>query len=331
MKYLRLFLLALVINIQYVSAQNIVKIEYWLNTDPGIGLATDITGFVPSGDIINHVFSIPANISPGIHTIGVRSMDVNNRWSHTNMFPVLVFDPPANTSIDSIEYFIDTDPGFGSGSTVLGFSPQPSVSNLALNIPASISTGIHTIGVRSKDSGGSWSHTNFFPLLVNDTTTGVIVALEYFWDVDSGFYQAIPYTPSNVVTDLSNELMSLDVPSNLSLGQHNIFIRSLDNRGRWSHTNTNYALAIDVIDALDEFESTGISSYPNPFTDELNINLEGIRKRRLMLYNENGQLVYDKTIEQTTRINTSSFVPGTYTLFIWAENNKIYRSTIIRQ
>ncbi len=329
MKNLKILLFILLLYNSTAFSQNIVKAEYWINSDPGMGFATDISGVAPAIDIANLVFSVPATISSGIHTLGLRSKDSNNRWSHTNMFPVLVLSPPVNAIIDSIEYFINTDAGFGTGTKVLGITPQQTISNLALTVPASLTTGIHTIGVRSKDTEGNWSHTNFYPVLINDTSTGVIVSLEYFWDVDTGFYQNLSYTPSSSVTDLSNELMNISVPFNLPFGQHNVFIRSRDSRGRWSHTN--YALGIDVISGLEHLKESNITIYPNPCVDQLRISSLNNQQMRFILYNERGQLIIDKIMKQSEQINTSHFAPGAYTAFVWAEKNRIYKATIIKQ
>lgn len=312
-----------------VSAQNIVKAEYWINSDPGMGLATDIPGITPALNVTNLVFSVPATISPGVHTLGLRSKDSNNRWSHTNMFPVLVLSPPSNSIIDSVEYFINTDAGFRNGTKVLGITPQQTIANLALTVPASLTTGIHTIGVRSRDTDGNWSHTNFYPVLISDTASaGVIVAIEYFWDVDTGFYQNLSYTPSVIVSDLNNVLMNINVPFNLPLGQHNVFVRSRDSRGKWSHTN--YALGVDVISGLEDLDQSNVTIYPNPCIDQFNISLLNNQKIRVILYNESGQLILDKSIEHSEQINTSQFAPGTYTVFIWAEQNKIYKTTLLK-
>lgn len=312
-----------------VKAQNITKMEYWVDVDSGFGAGINITGFTPSGNVTSYTFSVPSSIGSGIHTIGVRSKDANNIWSHSNIFPALVFTPEPTTTIDHIEYFVDTDGGIGTEIPVTGFSPQPNVTNFAFSIPVTgLTQGIHTVGVRSKGADGKWGHTNFFPFLINDTSNYVIESIEYFWDVDSGYYYYLPYTPSQTVSDLSNEIMNVYVPPTLSQGNHTLFLRSRDNGGHWSHVNYNPNISVGIYELSENSE---ISIYPNPFTDHLTVTPKQNQKVHLMLYSENGQLVINKIVTEKTQLDTQGLARGSYTVFIWAEGNKIYRSTVIRQ
>jgi len=63
------------------NAQKIRKAEYFIDTDPGTGLATSInTGTV--ADSITKTFSISvgSGITQGIHRIVVRAQDDKGRW-----------------------------------------------------------------------------------------------------------------------------------------------------------------------------------------------------------------------------------------------------------
>lgn len=72
-----------------VKAQDIVSIEYFIDADPGFGLATPVS-VTPSQDISNFTFSANlAGISSGAHNLFVRAKDTNENWSLTN---VLVFE-----------------------------------------------------------------------------------------------------------------------------------------------------------------------------------------------------------------------------------------------
>ena len=250
------------------------------------------------------------------------------------LFALLLFSSiiVSAQNITKIEYWVDVDSGFGNGIDISGFPQSANVINYLYTIPATVTNGVHTIGIRSKDANDVWSHSNFFTVLVNDTSTaGAIEALEYFWDVDSGFYYYVPYIPSSLLTDLSNEIVNVPVPINLSVGSHMLFVRSRDSNGKWSHTNYPQNITVDTLGTgLTELNEFGINIYPNPFADEITVTHKGNQKMRLILYNESGQLAMDKVIEQSTQINTQLLAPGTYTVFIWVEKQKIYRSIIIK-
>ena len=73
----------------------------------------------------------------------------------------------SQVNITRVEYFIDTDPGFGNATTI-SIIPAPNISNNNLVVPlGSISPGLHALFMRSKDANGKWSITSrtFFYIL----------------------------------------------------------------------------------------------------------------------------------------------------------------------
>jgi hypothetical protein len=247
-------------------------------------------------------------------------------------FLVCIYTITSAQNITKMEYWIDTDPGFGSGIDINGFSQAAFVVNFPNQIPASIQPGVHTIGFRSKDSNNVWSHCNFFSVLVNDTTTpGFIESLEFFWDIDSGKAYFVPFTPTSFVSDLSNEIFNVTVPINLSVGDHILYARSKDSHGKWSHTNYLQNVTIDSLGTeLSELNQFGLSVYPNPFADNLTISTRESSKTRVILYNQNAQVVSDKIIYETTSIDTRYLAPGIYTILLWSEKNKIFRGCLVK-
>lgn len=318
-----------------IHAQNITKMEYWVDIDPGFSAGIDITGFSSSPNISAHPFTVPSSIGAGIHTIGVRTKDANNLWSHSNMFPVMVLTPPANTSIDSIEYFFNTDSNFGAGTQVIGFSVQPDIQNLAVPIPTNLTAGIHTVGFRSRDSDGNWSHTNFFPVYILDTTAaGVIDSLEYFWDSDTGFSANSRVIPTHLVLDLNSDIMNAYVPLSFSSfpSPHVLFVRSHDRNGVWSHTNYIQIFVDTNHVGINELKAeTGISIYPNPISTEFNISSIDNSKFRLIIYDINGKLIIDQWILEKSVIDMHAYSPGTYVAYIWKGLNTIHTIKLLKQ
>ena len=150
---------------------NIVQLEYFLdNNDLGFGNCTPIT-FTAGTNIAN----LNANINitglvAGVHRLFIRSKDAYGKWSITNFS---IFDnsatspypnaPAAAPAIGNMEYYIDTDPGFGNATAITVPGNTGNISNYAINInlSGSLSNGTHYLYIRSKQN--PWSVTNVVP------------------------------------------------------------------------------------------------------------------------------------------------------------------------
>lgn len=213
-------------------AQIINKVEYFVDTDPGFGNATDVP-VTAAANITNLL--IPVDISAltkGFHNVYLRSKDDAGKWSLTRRWMFVKDIVAAN--VNKLEYFIDTDPGFGNAVDV-SISAGSNITNIAIpvNITA-LSKGFHTIYLRSKDDAGTWSLTNRW-MFVKDIAAFNANKFEYFIDTDPGFGNAtdVSITPGN---NISNLVIPVDVTA-LSKGFHTIYLRSKDDAGNWSLTN----------------------------------------------------------------------------------------------
>lgn len=231
------------------AAANIVKIEYFIDTDPGFGKGTSIP--VTSSDDINanNVLLDVSSFATGVHHIYFRSLDGNGNWSLTNVQTFFIANVvaqipsnPTAANIVKMEYFIDTDPGFGKGNPIsITSSMDVSAADVAIDL-SGLSDGVHDIYFRSQDANGSWSETNvqtFNILLANviipsNPVAGNITQLEYFFDIDPGFGNGTTITiPST--TDLSNYTFAANLTGLKNDTTHTLYIRTYDN---WSLTNT---------------------------------------------------------------------------------------------
>ncbi|RRO23895.1 T9SS type A sorting domain-containing protein, partial [Flavobacteriaceae bacterium 14752] len=85
----------------------------------------------------------------------------------------------------------------------------------------------------------------------------------------------------------------------------------------------------------DDFELSGLSIYPNPANDILNINLgqNSSQIENLTLFDLNGRQVYQKQFEdnqtQESQIDVSQLSNGVYLLTVKTENNQFDRKIII--
>jgi hypothetical protein len=216
------------------TAATINKLEYFIDSDPGFGSGIDVP-ITPAASVNDVTAAVNiSSLSSGLHTIYVRSKDDAGHWSITNRWLFLKSQQPS-TNVNKLEYFVDTDPGFGNGTNI-PVTAAASVSDVTASVNISnLSLGLHTIYVRSKNDAGHWSITNRWLFLKSQQPATDVDKLEYFVDMDPGFGNGtnIPITAAASVNDVT---ASVDI-SSLSLGLHNVYVRSKDNTGNWSITN----------------------------------------------------------------------------------------------
>ncbi len=97
-----------------------------------------------------------------------------------------------------------------------------------------------------------------------------------------------------------------------------------------SENNTGGMIYTDVLEIA---ANNPMQCYPNPVRDILTINtgLKAGVKIKLLVYNSNGQVVYQKTQanQDELRMNLSNLVPGTYHLAVIEEETETINSVKI--
>ncbi len=245
---------------------NINTIEYSIDNFSGFGTGSLLTGFTVSPDISNFAGTVNiTGVTSGFHRIYFRSKDANGTWSHAhNAFfdnysvPVYNSAPPAPVNITNIEYFIDNNQVFGSGTPLTGFTASTDINsfNGTVNL-GTLPPGFHRFYIRTRDASGKWSMThnsaldNFSAPVYNTAPPAVVnvTQLEYFIDNnDLGFGNCvqIPFTTGTDIASLNANINITGLPS----GVHRLFIRSKDANGIWSLTN------------FSVFDNSAIMPYP---------------------------------------------------------------------
>ncbi|MEO7313512.1 MAG: hypothetical protein ABIX01_24225 [Chitinophagaceae bacterium] len=222
---------------------NISRVEYFIDVDPGYGNGITIPNASISEVAASFVVDI-ALLKQGIHFIGIRSRDANgawstdSRWTFTKAYTSL--NLPPQTSITRVEYFLDTDPGYGKGIPVIG-GPGQDLAALSFNIDlVPLSQGVHMVGVRSQDANGAWSIDNKWLFLKPYVLNGIqvqpaVTRCEYYIDADPGYGNGIALN-MQPGQDLSGLSFSLDLAT-LNSGVHTVSVRSRDANGAWSLDN----------------------------------------------------------------------------------------------
>ena len=214
------------------------RVEYFVDNDPGFG--NGISAQFPAGTTNLADITIPVNLtalSPGLHVFSVRARTAGGQWSATHSRPFIIGAGGLASPLTKLEYFFDTDPGFGGG-TAFPITGNPTDFSAVLNMATqSLSEELHTVCVRAQSSTGGWSHTHVRPFIKMPALSSQITRVECFVNTDpgQGNGQLMPTTPasgSDVVA-----LLDLNVTS-LTVGAHRLFARARDDAGQWSATQS---------------------------------------------------------------------------------------------
>lgn len=214
--------------------QTITRLEYYFDTDPGFGNGISIP--ITAAADLTRDFTVPlSSINDGFHLLYIRAKS-NGLWSHPVSRGVLVQRTAQSASlysIDRIEYFFDTDPGFGNGLSIPLTSAVDLTKDFQLPLSAN-AEGFHTIYFRARSSNGLWSSLLDRPVFVQrnaqTATAPTLRKIEYFLDSDPGAGNATSISLSASAIDQSL-LINL---STATLGFHILYVRSQDVNGRWS-------------------------------------------------------------------------------------------------
>ncbi len=252
----------LLLLLSIVRAQHFSKAEYFIDSDPGIGLANS-TALSDASDTGVFSTSFGVNLTgkgSGFHNLGYRIMNNNGIWSIAEFRQFYIYNlvtAPALASLSSYEYFIDIDPGIGNAAQG-SFATSDSAA-ISIPIVLSVSPGFHNIGVRVKNTVGQWSLTETRPFYVYSSVipakTYKITNAEYFFDTDPGVGKC---TAVNTFTGSDSVSISFAASTaNLLPGFHNLLVRVKDSIGRWSLNETR---SFYVYSALNTVKTSKIVS-----------------------------------------------------------------------
>lgn len=225
--------------------QDIVYVEYFIDSDPGVGQATPVA--LPDQDYKAHLdfdFSVPtASLSLGIHELFVRACDALGQWTSvmSRQFEVVadggtepIIEPG---DLSRIEYFFDIDPGYGKGIPL----PRASTGENTYEVSfEGVEPGAHLFCLRAQEEHGRWSAVLSRPIYVVKPIG--VAALEYFFDTDPGEGQA---TPVAVPNDLTDAFVFVANTDGLSAGEHRLCVRAKGLDGLWSPVSSSVFTVTD--------------------------------------------------------------------------------------
>jgi hypothetical protein len=224
--------------------------EYFVDTDAGTGSGVDFLS--TSSEAVEVIAQLAlSDLEVGRHDVCVRFRDDQNRWSDSYCESVFVtesFQNGSNPLLTTGEYFVDMDPGVGSGVDFLSTSSDAAevVGQLALS---DLEVGRHDVCVRFRDDQNRWSDSYcesvFIDIKDDNGLHPQLVQWEYFWgDSDPGLAQAIAESSELPVdTLLFDQTLALN---GLEPGLHLLSHRFRDDRGYWSMTQTDTVRVCDA-------------------------------------------------------------------------------------
>ena len=199
------------------------RIEYFWDTDPGIGHAIQQPLAAGSASSVFECTIPTDTLKGGVHLLGMR-VGYGGNWSSTTTRMVAI--APDNDAIERIEYFWDNDPGMGN-AIEYKVNLDDSTSMATVSIPTdTLKTGVHLLGLRSYC--GVWSSTLLRYVAVS-ATGGAIERVEYYWDTDPGYGAAVelPFSGDTLA------VVNTDIVPPTDYGTHVLHIRAYSN-GMWS-------------------------------------------------------------------------------------------------
>ena len=223
-------------------------VEYFFDTDPGFG--SGIPATISPGTAINPTFNLDiSGLDAGVHKAYIRARDADGSWSMAYIAILCkVMNPAAGTDYDvvAMEYFYDTDPGFGNASPVPVSSGQTIEESFTINL-SGLERGFHKAYFRVKDDNDKWSLAHIYNIVrfiaLSPPSQPELQAMEYFFDSDPGFGSgtAVSITPGYTI----DETFAVDI-SALAPGFHKLYIRTMDANNDWSLAQIHHLVKVST-------------------------------------------------------------------------------------
>ncbi len=210
--------------------------EYFFDTDPGFGNGTPVA--VTPGTTLSSTFDLDiSGLDQGVHSAYIRVRDADGNWSFVYRAVVFkVINPGSGTlsELSEMEYFFDTDPGFGNGTAVPVTAGTTLDETFTIDLSA-LDPGYHKVYFRVMDETDIWGHSYIHNIVRFSTVTPPslpeIQALEYYFDNDPGFGNGTSVSVTSGY--MIDETFEVDM-SSLDAGYHKLYIRTMDANSDWS-------------------------------------------------------------------------------------------------
>lgn len=119
-------------------------------------------------------------------------------------------------------------------------------------------------------------------------------------------------------------------PSVAGSGNHTITYTYADVNGCENSAQTSI-MVVDCATAIEEVSADGVSIFPNPSEDIVNIKFDGIQANGIKIYNQLGQIVYstDNLNQHLVELSVKTWTAGNYTVQILSDNNEVLKTAYL--
>jgi Secretion system C-terminal sorting domain len=319
----------------------IIRGEYFVDTDPGVGTATPITIATPDSIILQNFTAVASGLSEGYHKLYGRFKDNQGKWGLTFRRNIEVYKSDT-TKVIKAEYFFRTDQGFGNCASVTIASPVADGS-FSFNIPRNtIPEGADTLFVRvQNDAENRWSLTQWengisgalpltllkFNVTKQNTTawlnwqTANELNTAYFnvqRSTDAVNFTNVGKVAAKPANGAQNGYSYADDIASLKAGKVYYRLQMTDNDGKFTYSRIAYI----TINA----DGIHITLYPNPAHSYFVIadyeSLD-VSKASVVVRDITGRMLINQKFNNTTeqKINIASLSKGLYMVSIVTPGN----------
>jgi hypothetical protein len=260
----KLILVAMFLSVSLFTSASlgdtIIDMEYYIDYDPGAGNAIPIPPVDGSYDSAYEIgqASLDTNgMEPGPHLVYVRARKSNGVWG---TYPPVLLYIYQRTAVVEAEYYIDTDPGLGKGTSLEPSDGWFDYINemITTTIPIEgLSFGKHKLYVRARNSAGIWgiSRAFSFDVLRSITVSAAECGFGRSTDIIPTF-GTYPMQAEDFVFDSTIEdVIKRGILTPPNEGDYRAFVRAKDDRdvwGPWFYTDVLISLDALLSSASDD-------------------------------------------------------------------------------
>jgi len=307
----------------------IIKAEYFIDVDPGFDNAIEIPTDI-NKDITTSFVGDLSNLNCGFHFISIRAKDEFGNWSQILTNPFCIFSLKESNKIEQLEYFIDSDPGFGQATQVKISNPAYDVTQDFIVDLSEYQYGEkHILYVRAKDESGMWSN-----ILTQEfkRNVGIYVASEPSAggtiNIENGTFE-LNKDVELIATPNKGYSFVNWTEAGIQISTDSIYdFIAIEDR----HLTANFA----KITLVDEIENKMFSIYPNPACDYINIlvksTIQNFNNVQIRIIDNSGKIYKTTELENQQdfiQFSVSELNSGIYFIQIFNKQTQVLRSKMI--